>query len=157
MKLLFAILAGLAGTAAMTALLYLLSYATHRVLKVIKVLGTMLLDNTRSDGSLSDAISTRVVGTVAHYTVGVLFAIGYLALRESGVGALTASWGMLFGLTHGLFGMVGWYFFFMVHPNPPRLNLRSYLLTLMLVHIFFGLVATYTFYLLSHPEYRFWQ
>ena len=157
MKLLHAVLAGLAATAAMTAFLYLLSYATHRVLKVIKILGTMLLFRTQPDGGLSDAVSTKAAGTVAHYAVGIFFAIIYLALWDSGVGMLTASWGLLFGLAHGIVAMVTWYFFFMLHPKPPLLALRTYLITLIFAHVIFGLVATYTVYLLQHPDYAFWQ
>ena len=157
MKLLFIILAGIAGTAAMTAFMYLLSYVTRRLLKVIKILGTMLLGRTKTDGSLSDRLSTKVVGTLAHYTVGILFSIGYLALWESGVGDITASWGLLGGLANGLFAMLIWYFFFMVHPKPPKIALEPYLITLVFAHIVFGFVVTYTYYQLIHPEYDFWQ
>ena len=157
MKFLYAVLAGLAATAAMTAFLYLLSYATHRVMKVIKILGTMLLNRTQPDGSLSDAVSTKAVGTVAHYTVGIFFALIYLAAWDSGVGLLTASWGLLLGLGNGIIGMVVWYFFFMVHPRPPLLKLKTYLTTLIFAHVVFGFVVTYVFYLLSDPAYAFWQ
>lgn len=156
MKLLYTVVAGLAATAAMTAFLYLLSYATQRVMKVVKILGTMLLSRTQHDGSLSDAVSTRMVGTVAHYLVGVLLAIGYLALWESGVGLVTASWGLLFGLGNGIIAMTAWYFFFMIHPKPPIIPLKTYLITLVFAHVIFGFVLTYTFYLLSHPAHSFW-
>ncbi|MHA6249701.1 hypothetical protein ACXYMU_17290 [Pontibacter sp. CAU 1760] len=157
MKLLYALLGGLAATAAMTAFLYLLSFATHRVMKVIKILGTMLLSRTHPDGSLSDAVSTKAVGTVAHYAVGVFFALFYLALWDAGVGLLSASWGLLLGLAHGLVAMVVWYFYFMIHPKPPLLALKTYLLTLIFAHMVFGFVMTYTVYLLMQPGYRFWQ
>ncbi|WP_018477056.1 hypothetical protein [Pontibacter roseus] len=157
MKFTYAILAGLAATAAMTAFLYLLSLATHRVMKVIKILGTMLTNRTQPDGGLSDAASTKVVGTLAHYAVGILFALFYLALWNSGVGLMNASWGLLFGLAHGLTAMFIWYLFFLVHPRPPLIGLRTYLVTLIFAHIIFGLVATYTFYLLMKPNYEFWS
>lgn len=156
MKLLYAALAGLAATAAMTAFLYLLSLLTHRVMKVIKILGTMLTNQTQPDGTLSDSISTKVTGTIAHYAVGFFFAIIYLALWDSGVGLMSAAWGLLFGLAHGIVAMLVWYFFFMVHPNPPIIKLKTYLLTLVAAHLVFGLVATYTFYLLVQPAYDFW-
>ncbi|WP_299825239.1 hypothetical protein [uncultured Pontibacter sp.] len=156
MKLLYAILAGLAATAAMTAFLYLLSYLTHRVMKVIKILGTMLTRRTQPDGSLSDAASTKVIGTIAHYAAGIFFALIYLALWDSEVGLITASWGLLFGLAHGIMAMLIWYFFFMMHPNPPIIPLRSYLLTLIAAHVVFGFVVTYTFHRLLQPDYSFW-
>ncbi|WP_299755165.1 DUF6789 family protein [uncultured Pontibacter sp.] len=156
MKLLDAVVAGIAGTAAMTAFLYLLSYATHRVMKVIRILGTMLLNRTHPDGSLSELTGTKVAGTIAHYAVGIFFAVIYLALWSSGVGAPTASWGLLFGLAHGLVAMVIWYFFFMLHPRPPLITLKSYLTTLIFAHIIYGFIMTYTFYLLLKPAYSFW-
>ncbi|TPE44692.1 hypothetical protein [Pontibacter mangrovi] len=156
MKFLDAVVAGIAGTAAMTAFLYLLSFFTHRVMKVVRILGTMLLKRTHADGSLSERTSTKVVGTVAHYAVGIFFAVIYMALWNSGVGVPTASWGLLFGLAHGLVGMVIWYFFFMIHPRPPLVTLRTYLSTLIFAHIVYGFVASYTFYLLTSPGYSFW-
>ena len=156
MKFLYAIPAGLAATAAMTAFLYLLSFLTHRVMKVVKILGTMITRRTQPDGSLSDATSTKVIGNIAHYLVGIFFAVVYLALWDSGVGLVTASWGLLFGLAHGIIAMLMWYFFFMLHPNPPIIPLKTYLLTLIAAHIVFGFVATYTFYLLLKPNYSFW-
>jgi len=157
MKLLYIVIAGIAATAAMTAVLYVLSFITHRVMKVVRILGTMLLNRTQEDGSLSEAGSTKIVGTIAHYAVGVFFAITYLALWDSGVGLITASWGLFFGLAHGLVAMAIWYFFFMLHPRPPLIRLRSYLITLVFAHLVFGLVATYTFYLLLQPDYAFWS
>lgn len=156
MKFLDAVAAGIAGTAAMTAFLYLLSFLTHRVMKVVRILGTMLLDRTHADGSLSELTGTKVAGTLAHYATGIFFAVIYLALWNSGVGLITASWGVLFGLAHGLVAMVIWYFFFMVHPRPPLITLKTYLTTLVFAHIVFGLVTTYTFYLLTDPGYSFW-
>jgi hypothetical protein len=157
MKLLYAVIGGLAATAAMTAFLYLLSFVTHRVMKVIKILGTMLTNRTHPDGSLSDAVSTKVYGTVAHYLVGIIFALFYIALWHSGVGLINASWGFLFGLAHGLTAMFIWYLFFLVHPRPPLISLRTYLITLIFAHIVYGIVLTYTVYLLAHPEYPFWS
>lgn len=157
MKFLDAVVAGIAGTIAMTAFLYLLSFVTHRVMKVVRILGTMLLNRTHPDGSLSELTGTKVAGTLAHYAAGIFFAIIYLALWNSGVGLPTASWGLLFGLAHGLIAMVIWYFFFMVHPRPPIIRLRTYLTTLIFAHIIYGFVMSYTFYLLTQPDYSFWQ
>ena len=156
MKFLYAIPAGLAATAAMTAFLYLLSFLTHRVMKVAKILGTMITRQTGPDGSLSDSTNAKVVGNIAHYLIGIFFAVVYLALWDSGVGLITASWGLFFGLAHGIVAMVMWYFFFMLHPNPPIIPLRTYLLTLIVAHLVYGFVATYTFYLLLKPDYAFW-
>lgn len=157
MMLLYAILAGLAGTAAMTAFLYLLSYATRRALKVTKILGTMLTNSTQPGGSLSNTVNAVAVGIAAHYSIGALCALVYLALWDSGVGLVSASWGLLFGLAHGIVAMAGWYFFFMLHPRPPLIPLRTYLAALVFAHLIFGFVTAYTFHLFSQPAYTFWQ
>ncbi|MBX0334550.1 hypothetical protein K3G39_15010 [Pontibacter sp. HSC-14F20] len=157
MKFLHAVIGGLAATAAMTAFLYLLSFATHRVMKVIRILGTMLTNRTQPDGSLSEATSTKVYGTVAHYLVGIIFALFYIALWHSGVGLINVSWGFLFGLAHGLMAMFIWYLFFLVHLRPPLIALRTYLITLIFAHIVYGVVLTYTVYLLTKPDYPFWS
>lgn len=157
MKLLYAVIGGLVATAAMTAFLYLLSLITHRVMKVIKILGTMLTNRTQPDGSLSDAVSTKVYGTVAHYLVGIVFALFYIALWHSDVGLINASWGFLFGLAHGLTAMFIWYLFFLVHPRPPIISFRTYLVTLIFAHIIYGVVLTYTVHLLARPDYPFWS
>ncbi len=141
----------------MTAFLYLLSYATHRVMKVVRILGTMLLNRTQPDGSLAEGTTVKIVGTLAHYAVGIFFALVYLALWDAGLGLMTASWGLFFGCINGVVGMAVWYFFFLIHPRPPLLQLWSYLHTLVFAHIIFGFVATYTFYLLLQPEYSFWR
>ena len=156
MKFIYAIPAGLAATAAMTAFLYLLSFLTHRVMKIARTLGTMITRSTQPDGSLSENTSAKVVGNIANYLAGIFFAVVYLALWDSGVGLITAAWGLFFGLAHGIIAMAIWYFFFMLHPNPPIVPLRSYLITLIFAHLVFGLVATYTFYLLLKPTYGFW-
>ncbi|WP_347157862.1 hypothetical protein [Pontibacter chitinilyticus] len=157
MKFLHVLLAGIAGTAAMTAFLYLLSYATHRVMKVIKVLGTMLLFRTQPDGALSDAFSTKVIGTIAHYSIGAFFAVVYLALWDSGVGLVSASWSLLFGVANGVVGMFAWYTLFLVHPKPPLIKLKTYLITLVFAHLVFAFITFYAYYLLSEPDYTFWQ
>ena len=157
MKLIYIILAGFAGTAAMTFFFSLLSLVTHRVMHIPRVLGTMLLGRTHPDGGLSGSKAAKVVGIAAHYGVGILFSIGYLALWESGVGFVTASWGLLVGLGNGIFAMLIWYFFFMIHPKPPIVKLETYLITLVFGHVIFGFVLTFVFYHLIKPEYNFWQ
>jgi hypothetical protein len=156
-KLFYIILAGLAGTAAMSSVIFLLSLVTRRILRIPLVLGTMLLGKTHSNGGLSNGLSTKLVGGLAHYTVGVLYAIGYLALWESGVGTITASWGMLIGLGNGILAMIIWYFFFMIHPRPPHIKLERYLIEMVFSHVLFGFVVTYVYYHLTHVEYSFWQ
>ncbi|MEJ8758133.1 hypothetical protein WG947_14060 [Pontibacter sp. H259] len=156
MNLIYAILAGLAGTAAMTAVLYLLSF-TNRALRVPQVLGTMLLGKTHPDGGLSGTPSTHIIGTAAHFLVGILYAIGYLSLWESGVGSLTFSWSLLMGFANGIFAMIVWYFFFLIHPKPPIIKLERYLVTLIFAHVIFGFIVTYVYYQLTINEHPFWQ
>lgn len=157
MKLIYVIIAGLAGTAAMTVFLYFISLLTRHILQMPLLLGTMLLGKTHPNGSLSRSVSTKFVGTLAHYTMGILYAIGYLALWESGVGTITASWSLLIGFGNGILAMVIWYFFIMIHPKPPIIHLEKHLTAILLAHIVFGFILTYVYYQLTHVEYSFWQ
>ncbi|GAB2773118.1 hypothetical protein GCM10027275_15100 [Rhabdobacter roseus] len=129
--------AGLAGTFLMTLFMYLLGFLTPYVLKVVKVLGTMLTFQTTPDGGLSDRPLAIGVGTVAHYAVGVLFVLAYRVLWAWGVGDSGYGTAFWFGLASGVLAIGVWYGLFRLHPRPPQLALRPYLLTIFLGHFVF--------------------
>ena len=140
--------AGIAGTAFMTLFLYLLTPLMHRQLKVVKVLGTMLTNQTTPNGELSERPMAIWVGGTVHYLIGIMFTFCYYFLWRSGIGKPDLSSGAVFGFVTGLFGIAVWRVFFWVHPNPPRtVSLPSYLLSLLIAHVVFGVFAhlTYSF------------
>lgn len=145
MKILFAVIAGIAGTLAMTGFLYLLTYIFRKQMKVVKILGTMLTNNTQPDGELSDSRATIVVGTIAHYSVGISFAIIYLILWHFGIGRPGLLNAIIFGGVSGVAAIGIWYAFVAIHPYPPKVPLKSYLITIFLGHFIFALAEFYTY------------
>ncbi len=139
------IVSGVIGTAVMTSVMYIIAYITNDRFKVVKVLGTMLTFQTTSEKGLSDKTSAIVVGMVAHYLVGIGFAVIYHWLWSNdivGQDFFTASW---LGLINGIVGAIGWRIFIAIHSNPPRLPLLHYLIAIVFGHVFFGcgILATY--------------
>ncbi|GAB3168838.1 hypothetical protein [Telluribacter humicola] len=136
---------GIVGTALMTLFMYGLTYLTRRTMKVIRILGTMLTSSTTPTGRLSDRPLALVVGTLAHFSVGILFSYFFHLLWAMGIGQPDSIHILLFGLGFGLFGIVVWYLYYRFHPNPPKLYLRSYLFCLLLAHIVYasGVILTH--------------
>ncbi|MCK8492196.1 MULTISPECIES: hypothetical protein [Spirosoma] len=141
------ILAGVAGTAIMTAFMYGMTFVTKRVMKVVKILGTMLTFRTSPDGKLSDTPRAISIGIIAHYAIGVLFAFIYNSLWSRGVGRPDFESGIWLGIGSGVAAIAFWYSFFAIHPNPPAISLKHYLVTLFLAHIVFtyGVILAYNF------------
>ncbi|HEY9006180.1 hypothetical protein [Ohtaekwangia sp.] len=133
------IFSGITGTATMTAFLYLLSYITHKRLKVVKILGTMLTFQTTPQRGLSDSTFAIVTGIAAHYLVGILFAFIWHLLWQHGIGSPTLLICMLYGFIFGAFGILVWRIFFAIHPHPPDVPLRSYIPSILIGHVFFGI------------------
>jgi|SRR5688572_6539079 len=139
------IIAGIVGTAIMTAAMYIIAYAAKDRFKVVKVLGTMLTFQTTKDKGLSDSPYAIAVGIVAHYLVGIAFTFAYEWIWSERIlnpSFLNASW---LGFINGIVGALGWRIFITIHPNPPNLPLHSYLLAIILGHIFFacGILAAF--------------
>lgn len=146
MELLMVGIAGIVATAVMTLFMYGLTYLTDYQMKVVKILGTMLTDQAGPKGTLSDYSAVIVVGTLAHYAVGIFFAICYRFLWQAGIGRPTPDSGAVFGFISGLIAIIVWRTFFLVHPRPPKtVPLFPYSIALLLTHIIFGLVVNLTF------------
>jgi|GEM_PF-1137131 len=145
------IIAGLVGTAGMTFFMYGMSFLTDRVMKVIRILGTMLTFRTTSKGELSDSSWATLVGTLAHYTVGLSFTLVYAEIWRAGLGVPTLRFGVVAGFVSGLVGILGWRVYFALHPQPPKnVPMKSYLLTLLVAHVVFGVIVTLTYQALIH-------
>jgi hypothetical protein len=147
MNILDIILAGVVGTALMTAFMYSMTFLTERVLKVVKILGTMLTFQTAPNGKLSDRPRAISVGIIAHYFIGILFALCYALLWSWGIGGPDLQSGLWLGIGSGFVAIAFWYGFFAIHPNPPAIPLKHYLFTLFLGHIVFafGVIIAYNY------------
>lgn len=144
-----AAIAGVGGTAFMTGFVYLMAYITRREFKVVKILGTLITNRTHRDRSTDGSWSTIIVGLIAHYLIGVFFAVIYAWLWERGIGSPALGSSLLFGALNGLFAMGFWYSFLKIHPNTPLIKLPDYLFVIGAGHLFFSTGTALSFSILS--------
>lgn len=128
--------------------MYLLTLITDRAMKVVKILGTMITFKTTPGGGLSDSSLAIMSGFIAHCLIGICFAVCYLLLWRRGIGSPDFVYALLFGFVNGLAGLLLWRVLFAVHPDPPGIALKPYLISLLIAHIVFAIVVVYTFRLL---------
>lgn len=149
MPVLAIIISGIVGTLVMTGAVYLFSLMDNKVMKVPKILGTMLTFSTTPNGGLCKTPVCISIGTMAHYAMGIFFIFCYYLLWRFNVGKPDIIYAFLFGVIHGLVGMLIWSLFFKLHPRPPHVALANYLWSLMVGHLFFALSATVTFNMIN--------
>lgn len=137
MNIISAILSGLAGTLMMTVLMYIAPAMGMPKMDIIGMLGTMF---TANQGA------ARVMGTVAHFMIGAVFAIIYALLWSFGIGSPTWLWGLIFGAVHGVVTMMMIPMMMKVHPRPPQMDSGAMMMVGMLMgHMVFGLVVALTY------------
>lgn len=136
---------GIIGTAVMTLFMYGMTFITDKVMKVTKILGTMLTCQTTDDRGLSESKTAIFTGIVAHYLIGIAFVFCYHILWFLGVGHPDFLNGLILGLASGILAVIFWFTFFAVHPFPPDVDLKSYLLTLFIAHFVFALTAVWAY------------
>ena len=135
MDIVAAIVAGLVGTAVMTALMYIAPSMGMPKMDILNMLGTMFVEP--DDNAM-------LLGAVAHFMMGVIFAIIYVLLWTTvGIGTAGWLWGLIFGVVHGLVAivaipiMVG-----NMHPRPPEMEQGPLMMMgLILGHAVFGIVV----------------
>ncbi len=140
-----AVLSGIGGTALMTLFVYAVSIITHKRLKVVKILGTMLTYQTTPDKGLSDSPLAIATGIIAHYAVGIIFALTFMLLWDFNIGQPTLPYGLVYGFICGTIGIGIWKIYLDVHSDPPAISVKPYLITILIGHIVFGagVIATY--------------
>ncbi len=131
------VIAGLLGTLVMTLLMYLAPKMGLPKMDIIGLLGTMF---TARAGAF------RVIGTLAHLMMGVIFAIVYALLWTFGLGNPTWLWGLIFGAVHGVMAMGMMPLMVKMHPRPPQMESGPMMVVgLLMGHLVFGLVVALTY------------
>ena len=133
MNIVGAIVAGLAGTAAMTVLMYLAPMMGLPKMDIIGMLGSMFTSNKGT---------ATILGLVAHFLMGGIFAIIYALLWSLGIGSPTWLWGLIFGAVHGVVAIVTMPLMARMHPRPPEMD--GGMLTMLgqlMGHMVYGLVV----------------
>ncbi len=147
---LITVLSGIAGTVAMTVVMYLYSYLSHFFTKVIHILGNMLLGETNFYSPSKKAL---LVGTIAHFGVGVIFSFSYFLLWNWGIFKINFEGSLLIGAISGVVAILVWKGYISLHSNPPNFTQLHYFIALFIAHIVFGLVSVNVFQLITdNPE-----
>src|SRR3970040_1743297 len=130
MNIIGSIIAGLLGTLVMTLLMYMAPLMGMPKMDIIGMLGTMF---TGSEGT------ARMLGTLAHFMMGVIFAIIYALLWSVGIGSPTWFWGFVFGAVHGVVAIVMMPVMTKMHPRPPQMESSPLMVVgLLMGHLVFG-------------------
>lgn len=147
---LITILSGIAGTVAMTLVMYLYARISKEFTKVIHILGSML---SGDNNFTSPQNSTLILGTLAHFGVGVLFSFSYFLLWNWGTFRINLEDSILIGAASGVLAIVVWKTYFLLHDHPPLISQKHYFIALFLAHIVFGAVSVNVFQLITdNPE-----
>lgn len=128
-----AIIAGSTGRMAMILLIYMGPLIRLPRIDVVSMLGSLAAPNKETAVTLGGAI---------HFSLGVVFAVFYVALWSVGVGSPTWYWGMLFGAVHGLIVIVLLFVVMRRYPQfPHHFNNLTVMIAILLNHIVFGVVV----------------
>ncbi|MCD2421825.1 hypothetical protein LQ567_03570 [Niabella pedocola] len=142
------ILAGIMGTLAMTLFIRLTGMATGSPFSVPRILGSLLTSSTSPSGKASQRLPVLLLGTAVHYVIGILFTLFYAWLAGSGVLPEGYINGLLYGFNIGIVAVVTWYLALRLHPHPPAIPVRLFLVVIFTGHLVYAAVIVTTFHFL---------
>ncbi len=99
--------------AIMTALMYLAPAMGIPKMDMLGMMGTMFTAKPEP---------AMIIGTLFHFTMGVIFALIYTWLWSVGIGAATWLWGLIFGAVHGVVAVGVMPVMLGMHPRPPKME-----------------------------------
>lgn len=147
---LITVLSGFVGTIAMTGVMYLYSIVSKRFTKVIHILGNMV---TGERNYYTPTKTALLIGTVAHFGVGILFSFAYFLLWNWGIFHINLKDSVLIGVFSGIVAIVVWKIYLSVHSSPPNTSQIQYFIALFLAHIVFAVVSVNVFQIITdNPE-----
>ena len=139
------ILAGLGGTLVMTCFTLIMSHILKKPFYVVVILATML--PFRKNVSAPN-VFIYITATFLHYFIGVIFSYLYLWQLVERLIINDVLSALLYGAILGSTAVIGWRFFFFIHPNPPPIELIPYLVTIWFGHIMLSITLAATFSIL---------
>ncbi|PZX61280.1 hypothetical protein LV84_00268 [Algoriphagus ratkowskyi] len=148
------ILSGMAGTIAMTLIIYIYAYISQNFTKVVHILGNMLVGERNFYTPTNNAF---VVGTIAHFSVGILFSFAYFLLWNWGVFQIDLKDSILIGVTSGILAILVWKGYLSLHSNPPTFSHLHYFIALFIAHIVFAVVSVSVFQLITDSPELWYQ
>ncbi len=139
---------GIAGTLVMTVFMNILSAYNNKIKSMHVVLRTML-PFRRNPGNLSWRNREVLTGYAAHYGIGIFFMFLYHVLWQYEIVYPDFIGGLFLGAAGGIISIIFWYWFFVIHPNPPSIPLKGYFINVFLAHFVFALTAIAAYHLLT--------
>lgn len=142
------LIAGVTGTSFMTLFSYLVSAADRENFSEPERLGQLihrLVPATTED-------ENQIAGWLAHYGVGMLFAMVYIELWQRRKPKSSIKNNFLIGAVSGLAAVAIWKATFKLHPLPPRLSFNKYYLQLVPAHVVLAVFAGIGYQLLQKAE-----
>ena len=136
---------GIVGTAIMTSFLTILFYFKDRKFRIVRILGSLLTSAAKKIAAGDYGVVT--VGTIVHYTIGIIFCVPYVWLWTNQISSPTVFIAILYGAINGVVAVIVWRFLIAINSRPPYLPLTFFLTSVGISHIFFGLgiLAAYQF------------
>lgn len=144
------VLSGIAATVVMTIAMYSYTSLTKHFTKVIHLLGSMISGDQNFH---SPRKSTLILGTLAHFTVGIIFSMSYYLLWNWGVFEITFLDSVIIGGLSGIVAIVVWKAYIKLHNYRPKISQFHYFMALFIAHIIFGIVSVNLFLIFTDsPE-----
>ncbi|CAN5604380.1 hypothetical protein BH23BAC1_BH23BAC1_09500 [soil metagenome] len=143
------IIAGFLATFVMTILMYISGFISKKNMAVVHILGSMITFRTNSGGGVSNSFFSLFSGCILHFLVGIVYAFVYSWLWYQGIGIPDFINSIIFGAVTGLIATAGWKIFINIHPNPPHIPTKEYLVTIFLTHIIFAIILFYVYLVLT--------
>ena len=145
MNLWIAILAGLGGTLVMTSFTRIMSHILKKPFYVVIILAAML---PFKKNVATPNVFIYTTATLIHYFIGVIFSYLYLWQLVERLIINDVLSALLYGAILGSTAVIGWRFFFFIHPNPPPIELIPYLVTIWFGHIMLSITLAAIFSIL---------
>ncbi len=124
------------STSAMTIFSYLVSELMSENFREPEIM-TVLIRNLL----LTTKQNAPYLAWSLHYIIGFSFVLIYVTLWQNHKLKANIQSGMFLGAVSGIFGIIGWYFTLIIHPNLPVLNLKNFFILLFFAHIVFGIFS----------------
>ena len=128
------VISGLLATAAMTIFTIVTFFVMKRPYNVIRILGNMLMFQPYTVTRHFAPPRQRILATFLHYAIGIIFAWGFQHYVMEGEDDVKMA-SLVYGIVIALIAIAGWRLFFFLHPGPPDISLKTYLLVIAAGHL----------------------
>lgn len=134
------------ATSMMTLFSFLLSNKKDRQFREPEILNKLI---SRSSTTKVSIKRKNVAGWFIHFGIGIVFTVIFLYLYNLEILSLDLLSILIFGISAGISGIIGWQFMFYLNSNPPDIALKSFYLQLIVAHLVFSIFLIGGFYIFN--------